>query len=159
MNTPNLQPVHALEVPTRVLPLLVPSACIAEVVTQSVLVPIPLSPAWVVGVMGWRSKPVPVISLEGLMGHGATAAGAAHTGARRRNTNKVVVFYPLPGRKPWEFFGIVAAAEPQSRVIDSSALANTADVPNNPFIASALQLSHAVVGIPDMDALAAALYP
>jgi len=97
------------------------------------------------------------------MGHGVSASdaqrAAAPIGTRRRNAGKVVVFYPLPGRQPWEFFGIIAAAEPQSRVVDSTALASTADVPDSVFIASALRLGDSVLGIPDMDALAAALYP
>ena len=105
MSSVELQPVHALEVPTRVLPLLVPSACVAEVVSQTVLAPVPLSAEWVVGVMGWRMRPLPVISIEILMGRGASAAGIDHADTRletrRRNTGKVVVFYPLPGRKHW----------------------------------------------------------
>ncbi len=163
MSSVDLQPVHALEVPTRAVSLLVPSACVAEVVSPTALVSVPLSPEWVVGVMGWRLRPVPVISIEHLMGRGSSASGMeradARLEARRRNAGKIVVFYPLPGRKPWEFFGIIAAAEPQSRVVDSNALAESVDVPGNIYIASALRLGDSILSIPDMDALSAAFYP
>ncbi|MHB8346655.1 MAG: chemotaxis protein CheW [Acidiferrobacterales bacterium] len=156
------QPLHALEVPIRTLSLLVPSACVAEVVPPSALTALPLGPEWVLGVMGWRSRPVPVISLERVIG-GAEAASeplpAAETGARRRRSGKIVVFYPLPGRKPWEFFGIVACAEPQSRVLDSAALAGAVVVPNGGIIAMTVQFGNSAMAIPDMNALAAALYP
>ncbi len=161
MNSATLQPLHALEVPTRVLSLLVPSACVAEVVSHCALAALPLSPEWVVGVMGWRSKPVPVISLEKLLGRNESVPGSlpdARAGSRRRSS-KIVVFYPLPGRKPWEFFGIVSCAEPQSLVVDSAVLASAIDTPNSGFIAMTAQLGNSVVAIPDLNALAAVLYP
>ncbi len=161
MKNATSQPLHALEIPTRALSLLVPSACVAEVVSPTVLAALPLSPEWVLGVMGWRSRPVPVISLENMTGGAEVASeslSAADPGARRRRSGKIVVFYPLPGRKPWEFFGIVACSEPQSRVVDSVALASAVVVPNSGIIAMTVQIGNSSVAIPDMNALAAALY-
>ena len=66
-----LQPVHALEIPMRTLSLLVPSACIAEVSSIVPITRVPRSPAWVLGVVGWRSRPVTILSMEALISGGA----------------------------------------------------------------------------------------
>ena len=149
MKKSSLQSVHALEIPTNALSLLVPSACVAEVGAVMAIKPLPGSPSWVLGVVGWRSRPVPVVSIEGLMGGKVMPAGSR---------SKIIILYPLPGRPASAFFGILAASEPQSRTIDSSALENSAEL-DNPFIAAALKLDRGVVGIPDFDALKKAFYP
>jgi chemotaxis signal transduction protein len=143
-------PIHALEIPTGMLPLLVPSACVAEVATLVPIESVPRSPAWMMGVVGWRSKPVSVVSIEVLMGGTPGKIGAR---------SKIIVFYPLPGRPPTDFFGIVAASDPQSRTVDSTVVADTKDITPNAFIASYVRLERGIVGIPDFDALKRAFYP
>jgi len=142
-------PVHALEVPTDNLPLLLPSACMAEVVALPRLAGVPHAPSWLLGVLGWRLRPVPVISYDMLVG------GAGHAPGPRA---RVVVLYPLPGRKAWEFVGILSVSEPQSRIIDSG-VAPTAMDASFRYIAAALKFDERTVGIPDFAALAKVLYP
>ena len=142
-------PVHALEVPTDSLPLLLPSACMAEVVALPRLARVPNSPSWLLGVLGWRLRPVPVVSYDMLLG------GEAHAPGPRA---RVVVLYPLPGRKAWEFVGILSASEPQSRIIDSG-VAPVALNDSFRYIAAALKFDERTVGIPDFAALARVLYP
>lgn len=141
--------LHALEVPTHTLPLLLPSACIAEVVSLSQLAPVPQSPSWVVGVLGWRSRPVPVFSYDVLAGGELYAPGPRA---------RVIVLYPLPGRETWEFVGLLAASEPQSRQVDAGA-ASVAVEDSYPGIAAGIRFDDRLVGIPDFNALAAILYP
>ena len=149
MSKPLAGAVHALEVPTDALPLLVPSACMAEVVSYAQLAHVPQSPAWLLGVLSWRSRPVPVISYDVLAG------GSFHTpGARAR----IVVLYPLPGRESWEFFGLLASSEPQSRSIDAG-FASAGVQGSYPCIAAGLRLNDRLVGIPDFAALAKVFYP
>lgn len=150
MNDSTLQPVHALEIPMRTLSLLVPSACIAEVGSLVPVTRVPRCPPWVLGVIGWRSRPVTIISMDALVSGGAPppAQGA-----------KMVILYPLPGRPAMDFFGFLASAEPQSHTIDSAMAADSADMPGNPFFAAAIRLERGVAGIPDFDALARAFYP
>ena len=149
MSTVVREPVHALEVPTDNLPLLLPSACMDEVVALPDLAPIPQAPPWLLGVLGWRLRPVPVISYDMLMG------GEWHTpGARAR----IVVLYPLPGRQPWEFVGILSTSEPQSRIIDGG-VAPAALEEGFRYIAAALKFDERTVGVPDFAALAKVLYP
>lgn len=149
MSTTVRDPVHALEVPTDNLPLLLPSACMAEVVALPALARVPHAPPWLLGVLGWRLRPVPVVSYDLLAG------GEGHTpGARAR----VVVLYPLPGRQPWEFVGLLSVSEPQSRIIDGG-VAPAALEDSFRYIAAALKFDERTVGIPDFAALAKVLYP
>ena len=132
------------------LSLLVPSACIAEVSSVVPITPLPRSPIWVLGVIGWRSRPVTIISMEALVSGGAPPTIKAA---------KMVIFYPLPGRPATDFFGLLTSAEPQSHTVDSTMAADSADLPGNPFLAAAIRLERGVAGIPDFEALGRAFYP
>jgi chemotaxis signal transduction protein len=149
MSTIKHEAVHALEVPTDSLPLLLPSACMAEVVPFANLVRVPRSPPWLIGAIGWRLRPVPVVSYDVLSGH-----PARNPGPRAR----VVVLYPLPGRESWEFLGLLSVAEPQSRIIDADVAAVTVQASFR-YIAAALKIGERIAGIPDFDALSRVLYP
>ena len=56
--------------------------------------------------------------------------------------SKVVILYPLPGRRDWEFFAILTHAEPRPQTIDPAhAVAATgAELPDTPYIAAGLKL-------------------
>jgi chemotaxis signal transduction protein len=142
--------VHALEIPTAAMNLLLPSACVAEVVPAIGLAPVPFSESWVMGLASWRLRPVPVVSMEVLMGKPAPAMGAR---------SRMVVLYPLPGRKPTEFIGILAAGEPMSRVIDASAIAMKPAGGNPPGIALCTRVGERELAIPDYDLLKKLFYP
>lgn len=143
--------IHSLEIPLAGTSLLVPSAAIAEVVTAGALAPVPASPHWLVGVLGWRLQAVPVISFEGLLGASVAAA---------TDVSKIVVFYPFPGRKPHEFFGVLTQSEPRPQSIDpvSSIAAEPNELPDTPYLAAGLKSDGQLLAIPDFDALKALFY-
>lgn len=143
--------IHSLEIPLSEVSLLVPSAVIAEVVTAGSLSRVPGSPHWLVGVLGWRLQAVPVISFDALLGGQATAASDA---------SKIVVFYPLPGRKPTEFFGVLTQSEPRPQSIDATAAiaAEPNELPDTPYLAAGLKNDGQLLCIPDFDALKKLFY-
>lgn len=142
--------IHTLMVPMHQLSLLVPSALVAEVVNPAPLAPLPLAPTWLKGILNWRSRPVPVISFEELLN------GEAGTPTARA---KIVIFYPLPGRRPYEFFGVQSLAEPQPRTFhDAQQLQNRVEH-RSPLVAAAMQIDSTVTLIPDLQGLSATLYP
>ena len=149
MSTVVRDPVHALEISTDNLPLLLPSACLAEVVALPRLMPVPHAPPWLLGVFSWRLRPVPVVSYDLLAG------GEGHTPGPRA---RVAVLYPLPGRQPWEFVGILSVSEPQSHIIDGG-VAPAALEDSFYCIAAALKFDERTVGILDFATLAKVLYP
>lgn len=144
--------IHSLEIPLAGLSLLLPSAAIAEVTSCVELGPVPGGPPWVLGVFGWRTQAVPVVSFEALLGRPATGPSGS---------SKLVVFYPLSGRQPWEFFALLSSSEPRPRAIDTgtAVAAEPAELPNTPYIAAGLRAEGGVLAIPDLDALKTAFYP
>lgn len=152
MAAPALDRIHALEIPLRGSTLLVPSANIAEVISVGALTPVPLAPAWLLGAFTWRTLAVPVISFEALMGANATAPSQAA---------KVVVLYPLSGRRDWEFYAVLTHAEPHPQTVDPARAtpATSAELPDTPYIAAGLKLGGRLLVIPDLEALKKAFYP
>jgi chemosensory pili system protein ChpC len=144
--------MHLLEIPLSRFHLLVPSATVAEVVTMSPLTMIPGMAPWVIGVLGWRGRAVPVISFEALL-----MSAAPEPAARA----KMVVFYPLPGRSDSEFFAMLSVREPQPRVIMDAAdvVPSPAGAVESPYVASTVKLGDSTLLIPDFEALRAAFYP
>lgn len=143
--------IHLVEIPLNRFRLLVPSATIAEVVTMSPLATIPCVPPWVIGVLGWRARAVPVISFEALLMRAAPELAARA---------KIVVFYPLPGRSDSEFFATVSAREPQPRVIMGAGeiIPSPAGAVESPYVASTVKLGDSILLIPDFEALKVAFY-
>ena len=152
MAAPAVERVHALEIPLRGSTLLVPSANIAEVINAGGFTSVPLAPAWLLGAFAWRTLAVPVVSFEGLMGEAVTAATPG---------SKIVILYPLPGRRDWEFYAILTHAEPRPQMIDPAhtVAATSAELPDTPYIAAGLKLDGRLLVIPDLEALKKAFYP
>ncbi|MHB1943236.1 MAG: chemotaxis protein CheW [Acidiferrobacteraceae bacterium] len=150
MSSPRSEGVHALIIPLQESVLLVPSAMIAEVVPlPQRLVPIPLSEPWLLGVFGWRLRPVPVVSFNRLL-------GAEEPPASRRS--RLVVFYSLPGRAAGDFFAVLSALEPQPRLLeDGQEFSETRTGPEG--IALMTRLGTLKALIPDLDALTKRFYP
>lgn len=144
--------IHALEIPLRGPTLLMPSANIAEVINVSDFTPVPLAPAWLLGAFAWRTLAVPVVSFEGLMGGTVTAPTP---------TSKIVILYPLPGRRDWEFYAILTHAEPRPQTIDPAraVAATSAELPDTPYVAAGLKLDGRLLAIPDLEALKKVFYP
>ena len=147
------QAVQALVLPLQQLALLVPTALIAEVANLDELSPVPRSPRWMLGLLNWRARPVPVVSFDALLGHQPQPSG------RRA---KLVIFYPLAGRQAWEYFAVIAAADPQPRAFsdqDTATLKGAIAMNASPYIAMTLNLGGQIVAIPDFEALRELFYP
>lgn len=146
--------IQTLELPLGKLSLVVPSASVAEIVAIGQPVPLPYAPDWVIGVVGWRTLGVPVVSFESLVaGKLVPVSATAHS--------KVVVFYPLPGRSEWEFFGILTTAEPRPRALSPAVVipADVSDLPASPHVASGLKYDNRLLVVPDFKAVQAVFYP
>lgn len=142
--------IPAVIVPTGVAALVVPSASVAEVVVVPPdLKPLPAVESWVLGYFRWRNYPVTLVSFERLAANQEVA-----------QYNRVCVFYPLPGREPFDYFAVGMCGEPRSLEIPDSAGAVSvpSGVPNR-FVAGAVAVGDRTLVIPDFDALKAAFYP
>jgi chemosensory pili system protein ChpC len=144
--------LHSLEIPLTAISLLLPSGCIAEVISYSRPAPVASSAPWVTGTIAWRTLEVPVISFETLMGFPDPGD---------REGSKIVVLYPLKGRREFEFVGLVSVTEPKPRAVEEAGYpaADAADLPDTPYLAAGFNANGRLLAIPDLDALKHALYP
>lgn len=96
--------LYSLLVPLSGDRLIVPRACVAEVVRFST----PKQPAgahdWMLGSVNWNGRPLSVVSFEGALGNDVPAA----TGRTR-----IVVFYASSGHIKMGYFGIITQGFPQ----------------------------------------------
>lgn len=142
--------IHTLTIPLMDFALLVPSALVAEVVHAAELVSIPYSENWVLGLLSWRARPVPIISFDSLLGADLYVPNVQ---------SKIVIFYPLPKRKAWDFFGVMTTGEPQPQTFSDPRELKTTAENASPYLAATVRLERGVTGIPDMEALRRLFYP
>ena len=96
--------LYSLLVPLADERLIVPRACVAEVVRYTPPVQKDGNQNWMLGNIGWNGRDLPVVAFEGAIGKAVPAT----TGRTR-----VVVFYSSTGAIRPGFFGILTQGFPQ----------------------------------------------
>lgn len=96
--------LYSLLVPLSEDRLIVPRACVAEVVRFSQAEKQEGAHDWMIGTINWNGRPLPVVSYEGAIGKDVPAV----TGRTR-----VVVFYASTGQVKSGYFGILTQGFPQ----------------------------------------------
>jgi len=96
--------LYSLLVPLSEDRLIVPRACVAEVVRFSNAEKSEGSHDWMIGVINWNGRPLPVVSFEGAVGKEVPII----TGRTR-----VVVFYANTGKLKTGHFGVLTQGFPQ----------------------------------------------
>ncbi|HNP35884.1 MAG TPA: chemotaxis protein CheW [Woeseiaceae bacterium] len=96
--------VYSLLIPLTEDRLIVPRACVAEVVRFSKPQQQPGAQDWMLGSISWNTRELPIISYEGLLGKPVPAA----TGRTR-----IVVFVASAGQLKNGYFGVVTQGFPQ----------------------------------------------
>lgn len=96
--------IYSLLIPLADARLLVPRACVAEVIGYQVPAPMDGAPPWYLGLLNWNARSLPLVSFECACGQPIPP-----TGGRSR----VVVFHALGGRLEGGCFGIVSQGFPQ----------------------------------------------
>ena len=96
--------LYSLLVPLAEDRLIVPRACVAEVVRFAAPDHEDGAHNWMLGNVTWNGRPLPVVSFEGLLDKEVPAA----TGRTR-----IVVFYASTGQLKTGFFGVLTQGFPQ----------------------------------------------
>ncbi len=96
--------LYSLLVPLSEDRLILPRACVAEVVRYTQPVQQPGSQNWMLGTIGWNGRQLPVVAFEGTLGKDIPAP----TGRTR-----VVVFYSSTGKIKTGYFGVLTQGFPQ----------------------------------------------
>ena len=96
--------IYSLLVPLATGRLLVPRACVAEIIGYQVPAAMVGAPPWYLGLVSWNSRQVPLVCFEGLCGQ---AIPAAHARSR------LVVLHALGERIEAGAYAIVSQGFPQ----------------------------------------------
>lgn len=96
--------LFSLLVPLAEERLIVPRACVAEVVTWQAPEPMEGAPPWYLGTISWSGRPLPVISFEATCGHAMPPPGGR---------TRIVILVALTAKLTGGYFGIVTQGFPQ----------------------------------------------
>ncbi len=96
--------LYSLLIPLAQERLIVPRACVAEVITWQAPERMDGTPPWYLGTINWSGRPVPVISFEGVCGQKLPTPGSR---------TRIVVFVGLSNQLTSGYFGLITQGFPQ----------------------------------------------
>jgi chemosensory pili system protein ChpC len=142
--------LYSLLVPLSEDRLIVPRACVAEVVRFSNADAQEGAHDWMMGTINWNGRPLPVISYEGAIGKDIPVI----TGRTR-----VVVFYASTGQLKTGYFGVLTQGFPQLVRVnrDVLKLESTDGWPEDAPILCRVRMINEFPMIPDLEKLEAML--
>lgn len=138
--------LYSLLVPLAEDRLIVPRACVAEVVRFSKADHEAGSHSWMVGTTNWNGRKLPVMSFEGALGKEVPAV----TGRTR-----VVVFYATTGQLKAGYFGVLTQGFPQLVRVNKDVLKldATDGWPDDAPVLCRVKMINEFPLIPDLDKL------
>jgi chemosensory pili system protein ChpC len=96
--------IYSLLIPLVDGRLIVPRACVAEVVSYQPASEMSGAPPWYLGLVPWNARQVPLVSFEGTCGQNIPPAGTR---------SRIVIFHALGDAVDGGFFGVVSQGFPQ----------------------------------------------
>jgi chemosensory pili system protein ChpC len=142
--------LYSLLVPLAEDRLIVPRACVAEVVRFSSPEKEAGAHDWMLGSVTWNGRPLPVISFEGALGKNVPAI----TGRTR-----IVVFYASTGQLKTGYFGVLTQGFPQLVRVNKDVLQlhTTEGWPQDAPVLCRVKMINEFPLIPDLERLEAML--
>jgi len=142
--------LYSLLVPLSEDRLIVPRACVAEVVRFSGAEQQEGAHDWMLGTVNWNGRPLPVVSFEGAVGKEVPVI----TGRAR-----VVVFYAASGKLKTGYFGVLTQGFPQLVRVNRDVLKLEAKDgwPENAPVLCRVRMINEFPMIPDLEKLEAML--
>lgn len=142
--------LYSLLVPLAEDRLIVPRACVAEVVRFSTPEKEAGAHDWMLGNVNWNGRPLPVVSFEGALGKDVPAI----TGRTR-----IVVFYSGSGELKTGYFGVLTQGFPQLVRVNKDVLQlhTTEGWPQDAPVLCRVKMINEFPLIPDLDKLEAML--
>ena len=96
--------VYSLLIPLAEARMLVPRACVAEVIAYHAPAPVDGAPPWYLGMVNWSARSVPLVSFEGTCGQPVPVPSGR---------SRIVVFHALLGRLEAGYLAVIAQGFPQ----------------------------------------------
>jgi chemosensory pili system protein ChpC len=104
MNEVAANELYSLLIPLAQERLIVPRACVAEVVTWQAPEKMEGAPPWYLGTIHWSGRPIPVISFEAVCGQTPPPPGSR---------TRIVIFVALSNQITGGYFGVITQGFPQ----------------------------------------------
>lgn len=137
--------VRSLIIPLSGIALILPNTAVAEVADYRAPQPISASPDWLLGMMQWRGRTIPLLAFEQFAG---LAAGVGGVHARTIVCNTLNRNVTLP------FIGLLAQGIPRLTEVKADVLEPTeGEEPAQEAIAARVRFGGLEAVIPDLDAI------
>lgn len=137
--------VRSLIVPLSGMALILPNTAVAEVADYRAPEPIKSAPAWLLGMMQWRGRSVPLLAFEQMVGASA-GAGGVHA--------RAIVCNTLNGNMTLPFIALMAQGIPRLTEVKAEVLEPTeGDEQEQEAVAAWVRFSGLEAVIPDLDAI------
>jgi chemosensory pili system protein ChpC len=141
-----VQEIYSLLVPLAEGRLIVPRACVAEVVGFQVPSEMTGAPPWYIGTVPWNGKAVPLVSFEGACGQNIPPASGR---------TRVVVFHCLGSRLDGGNFAVVSQGFPQLVRVSSDVVRpdNSRVFPERAPVICQVRMANETPLVPDLERL------
>ncbi|HKK04749.1 MAG TPA: chemotaxis protein CheW [Gammaproteobacteria bacterium] len=136
--------VHCLLLPMGNRPVLLPNAAVAEIVAYNEPEALAGSPDWLLGMVTWRDRRVPLISFE---------VATGDTFAPPNAVSRIAVVNTLSGNQRLPYIGILTQAIPQLRLVNDDNTKPHEGAPTESSVAAVVEINGEVVAVPDIDDL------
>jgi chemosensory pili system protein ChpC len=96
--------LYSLLVPLAGERLIVPRACVAEVISFQAPAGMANAPPWYAGIVNWGGRSVPIVSFEGAFGQALPTVSSR---------TRIVIFHAMSGKLASGYFGVLTQGFPQ----------------------------------------------
>ena len=138
--------LYSLLVPLAGERLIVPRACVAEVVGFQAPSEMTGAPPWYIGTIPWNGRQVPLISFEGACGQNIPPASGR---------SRIVVFHCMGSRVESGYFGLISQGFPQLVRVSSDVVRpdNSRVFPEQAPIVCQVRMVNETPMVPDLERL------
>lgn len=138
--------IYSLLIPLADGRLLVPRACVAEVIGYQTPSLMPGAPPWYLGLVNWNARSLPLVSFEGACGNGVPVASGR---------SRIVVFHALNGAIDAGCLAIVSQGFPQLVRVSNDVVRpdNSRSFPERAPVLCQVRMLNETPLIPDLERL------
>jgi chemosensory pili system protein ChpC len=146
--TERIAEVYSLLIPLADARLLVPRACVAEVIGYQTPTPLDNASPWYLGMVNWNARALPLVSFEGACGMVIP---------QTNNRSRIVVFHALGGRAESGYIAIVSQGFPQLVRVSNDVVRpdNSRSFPERMPVLCQVRMLNETPLVPDLDRLEA----
>lgn len=138
--------IYSLLIPLADSRMLVPRACVAEVIGYQTPTPVDSAPPWYLGMVNWNARNLPLVSFEGACGLPVPPASGR---------SRIVVFHALLGRLEAGYVAIVSQGFPQLVRVSSEVVRpdNSRSFPERMPVLCQVRMLNETPLVPDLERL------